>query len=152
MVNIHVECLPDETLLKKLGVTRKSITHHTGKSRVFAELKKNSNEIGMVDEDPGSPTTEYQKKLKLIDEQYGIKLYIDNKGNRVLILKIKLEDWIIAICKSAGIKMANFGLPEDPNKLHDIINQRIQKFEKLIDHLLKTKNVPILKLKEWISN
>ena len=30
MKNIHVECLPDEYLVKKLGFTRKSITHHQG--------------------------------------------------------------------------------------------------------------------------
>jgi hypothetical protein len=62
-----------------------------------------------------------------------------------------LEDWIIYICKKAGIKLADFGLPEKPNDLHDVINQRINKFENLIDHLKDNKNAEINQLKDWLN-
>ncbi len=61
MKPIHVECLPDEALVKKLGFTRKMVTHHAGKSRVFTNLKSVVNHLAMVDEDPGSPKSSYEK-------------------------------------------------------------------------------------------
>ena len=35
---VHVECKPDELLVSKLGVQKKQITHHQGKTRVFHAL------------------------------------------------------------------------------------------------------------------
>src|SRR5438445_5527673 len=99
-MTVHVECLPDETLVKKLGFTRKQIIHHTGKSRVFADLKLKSNQIAMVDEDPGQSKTSYETKLVFKEEANGIKYYLDpEKNNKVFVLKVKLEDWILASCK-----------------------------------------------------
>ncbi|RXK83816.1 hypothetical protein [Filimonas effusa] len=84
---IHVECLPDETLLKKLGFTRKQIKHHFGKSRVFADLSKKGSQLALVDEDPGQAQPPYQKKLSLNIEKYGIRCYLDaQNNNRVLEL------------------------------------------------------------------
>ncbi len=101
---VHVECLPDEALIKKLGFTRKAVKHHGGKSRVFRKLKSVRNQLGMVDEDPGSAKSDYEQELILIHETFGIKLFSDKSGNKILVLKGKLEDWIISICKNAGIK------------------------------------------------
>ena len=153
MATVHVECRPDEALVKKLGITNKKmvITHHYGKSRVFHKLTKTKNEIGMVDEDPGSAKTQYERNLKFIEEVYGIKRYSDKQGNKVLVLKVKLEDWIIAICKTAKIDITKFGLPNNPNELHDVIINRINNFEKLIDHLKKNNNPSINKLQSWLN-
>jgi hypothetical protein len=137
---IHVECLPDETLVKKLGITRKMVHHHAGKSRVFNKLKTTSGDTAMVDEDPGSIKTDYENQLTFIQESFGIKLYKDKRGNKILILKIKLEDWIIAACKVAKVNISDFGLSDRPNDLHEMINQRLSSFEKLIDYLKETNN------------
>jgi hypothetical protein len=151
MKQVHVECLPDEALIKMLGFTRKSVTHHSGKSRVFSRLKLVSNQLAMVDEDTGSAKTEYERKLVLVNEVQGIKLYSDKSGNKIIVLKGKLEDWVIAICKRAEIKLSEFGLPEKPNDLHSVINQRINKLEKLIEYLLKNRNTEVTQLKDWLS-
>jgi hypothetical protein len=151
MKQVHVECLPDEALIKRLGFTRKSVIHHAGKSRVFKKLESLTNQLGMVDEDPGSVKTSYEKNLVFVEESQGIKLYQDEAGNKVVILKIKLEDWIISQCRTSGINMRNFGLPDKPNDLHDVINQRIIQFEKLIDHLLENNNAGIVQLKNWLN-
>ena len=66
MSDVHVECKPDETLVRKLGVSRKSVTHHQGKSKVFALLKKNKDQLAMVDEDPMSTKTTYERSFQLI--------------------------------------------------------------------------------------
>ena len=47
MIIIHVECLPDEALLKKLGFSRKEVEHHGGKSKVFNYISKNENQYAV---------------------------------------------------------------------------------------------------------
>ena len=151
MKQVHVECLPDEKLVTKLGHTRKFITHHQGKSRIFSTLRKNKNLIAIVDEDPGSTKTRYEESLNFREEFEGIRYFTDTSGNIVLILKGKLEDWIIAACKKQKIDIGKHGLPEKPNDLHDVIHHRLDNFGKLIDELMKEKNPAVLKLKSWLN-
>ena len=151
MKKLHVECLPDETLAKKLGFTSRLITHHTGKSRVFHRLKSSTNELAMVDEDPGSAKTSYESNLQFQQELNGIKQYADNSGNKVLVLKGKLEDWILSICKAENIKPESFNLPNKPSELHEVINQRLRSFEKLLDALMQNPNSSIHKLRKLLE-
>ena len=151
MKQVHVECKPDEQLVSKLGPTRKFITHHQGKSKLFNTLRKNKGLLAMVDEDPGSIKTRYEASLKLKEEFEGIKYYTDASGNIVLILKGKLEDWIIMACKKQKISILQYGLPEKPNDLHDVILHKLPNFSRLIDNLIKVKNPAILKLRAWLK-
>ena len=151
MKTVHVECLPDKLLISKLGFTRKFIDHHPGKSRVFHALSKNKGLLAMVDEDPGSVKTKYEKSLHFKEEFEGIKYFYDNSGNKVFILKGKLEDWIICVCKKQKVNLTNFGLPNKPNDLHDVINYKLQNFSRLIDELIKLRSPAIIKLKAWLK-
>jgi hypothetical protein len=151
MKQVHVECKPDELIVSKLGFSKKLITHHQGKSKVFHKLSKSRSILAMVDEDPGSSKTSYEKALLLIKVKHGIKYYSDKSENKVLILSGKLEDWIIALCNSAKIRPSDFGLPSKPNDLHNVINQRLDKFEKLTDELIRQKNPAIIQLKFWLQ-
>ena len=151
MRDLHVECKPDEALVKKLGYTSKTITHHSGKAKVFGKLKKSTSLIAMVDEDPGSPQSSYEKDLIFIEEVQGIKVYKDNMGNKIVVLKVKLEDWIINACKQSNIDISKFNLPIKANDLHSIINSKLPSFEKLISKLLSNNNPSILKLKEILN-
>lgn len=149
MKEVHVECFPDEVLVKKLGIARKQITHHSGKSRVFAKLKTSKLQIALVDEDPGSAKCGYENSLIFVSKEFGISEWKDKSGNKVLVLKGKLEDWIITTCKAAKIDIQkDFGLPTKPNVLHEVINDRIGNFEKLIDYLLEKENTGIQQLKD----
>jgi len=147
MKNIHVECLPDELLVRKIGFTRRYITHHQGKSRIFHALCKNSNQLALVDEDPGSPKTSYEKSLKFNMEAEGIKCYSDNTGNKIFYISGKLEEWIINICSKEEIKLLGLVFPVTSDDLHDQINQKLDKFDKLLSELLKNKNRAIEKLR-----
>lgn len=151
MKTVHVECLPDELLVTKLGIAKKAVFHHSGKSRVFHKIQTGSNQLALVDEDPGSPKSRYEKNLKFVEETNGIKCFSDNSGNKVYILKGKLEDWIINACKQNKIKLSSFNLPEKPNDLHDVIIPRLKNFNKLISKLLASKNPAVLKLKTLIK-
>lgn len=150
MKKVLVECLPDKLLISKLGYTRKMIVHHQGKSRVFHALSKNKGLLAMVDEDPGSVITKYEKSLHFKEEFEGIKYYNDKSGNKVFILKDKLENWIILVCKQQKVNLTDFRLPNKPNDLHDVINYKLQAFSRLIDELIKQKSPAILKLRAWL--
>lgn len=148
---IHVECIPDETLLKKLGYTKKQIQHHAGKTRVLAHISHNRNQLAMVDEDPSSVPNPYERELQLKDEILGIKYCIDKRlNNKVLVLKPKLEDWIIYACRKSNIDINNYGLPAKGNGLHGIINNRLSAYERLLDDLLKKENECLVQLKNWL--
>jgi hypothetical protein len=152
MKEVHVECLPDEALVKKLGISKKQITHHSGKSRVFAKMKVSKKQIALVDEDPDSAKCSYEQGLNRISESFGIIEWKDKSDNRILVLKGKLEDWIIGTCKAAKVDLKkDFGLPDKPNDLHDVINTRMNNFEKLIGHLIKIENPAIILLKERLQ-
>ena len=150
MKKIYVECRPDELLISKLGFTRKMIVHRPGKSRVFYNLSKNKGLLAMVDEDPGSVKTRYEKSLHFKEEFEGIKYFYDKSGNKVFILKGKLEDWIIWVCKQQKVNLKDFGLPNKPNDLHDVINYKLKNFGRLIDALIKQRSPAVLKLKAWL--
>lgn len=145
--------LPDETLVKKLGFTKKQVSHHDGKPRVFTNISCKTNQIALVDEDPGSPPHKYEKQLKFQKELHGVKYFIDSKrNNKVFVLKVKLEDWIISVCKKSNVDITKYGLPDKSNALHDIINYRLVPFAKLLDDLLQNENVAISTLKKWLTN
>ena len=151
MKEIHVECKPDEVLVKKLGYTAKAITHHYGKAKVFDKLKKSTNLIAMVDEDPGSAKSTYEKELIFVEEVHGVKVYKDTSDNKIVVLKVKLEDWIINACKQSNIDISKFNLPVKANDLHSIINSKLSNFDKLINKLLSKNNPSILRLKESLN-
>jgi hypothetical protein len=133
MKKLHVECLPDETLAVALGVSKKSIIHHQGKSRVFASLIKKSNQLAIVDEDPKSVKSSFEKQLKFVEEKHGIKIYSDKNDNKILMLKEKLEDWILGSINQKGKIIKTYGLPENANQLHREINYKIPAFKKLLN-------------------
>lgn len=141
-----MECKPDEVLVQQLGFSKKYITHHSSKSRVFKKISEIKNELAMVDEDPRSVKTTYEKGLTLIKEEEGVKQYSDQSGNRIIVLEGKLEDWIISRCKKSKIDISKFGLPNNSSDLHDKINDRLPSFQKLIRHMLKVNNKAILHL------
>lgn len=149
---IHTECLPDETLLKKIGFTRKQIQHHQGKPRIMTLFSQRTNQLAMVDEDPGSVPHPYQAKLSLERHANGVLLFRDHTAlNTLIALRVKLEDWIIAACKQSGKKMSDYSLPANPTELHSVLNHRIPAFEKLIDDLLANRNSAISTLQEWTT-
>ncbi len=88
MSTVHLECKPDEVLVMKLGIPRKKIVHHDGKSRVYSALRKATNTIAIVDEDPDpnpeGPKYTYESELNFVEEKHGIKRYADNKRSNTV--------------------------------------------------------------------
>ncbi len=142
---IYVECLPDTTLAKSLsgGMT---VEHLHGKSRVCNKLMDNTNSKGMVDQDEKTQTHPYIKELiatgTINDLQNDeIIVYIDIiRHNTLVMLKPRLEEWIIKTTRIAGINMMNsYHLPDTAEELHLALSigdkEHINKFRMLIQKL-----------------
>jgi hypothetical protein len=130
---IYLECNPDKALISALGVSNKEIKHAFSKGNVCNQLAKHKNVKGVVDEDPASPQPSYVGKLKLHSHQQGIKFWHDDKNqNRLIMLCPRLEEWILKASQEAGINIQDYGLPNNANQIHHIINIRIENLKNLI--------------------
>lgn len=61
MKKVLVEGPPDLTLVRALGFTKKTSSKRDGKGEVCNTLKKNSNLLALIDEDPDSAPSAYLK-------------------------------------------------------------------------------------------
>lgn len=133
---IYLECNPDKVLVSALGISSKEIKHAYSKGNVCNTLVKNSNAIGLVNEDPSGSQPGYIKTLQHQAFQHGVKLLVDQRrGNRLIMLCPRLEEWIISAAKEAGINLIDYDLPEDAKQLHKIINLKQSSFNRFVDDI-----------------
>jgi len=148
---IFLECEPDKALVKGLGIPRKEIKHMFSKGNVCNRLEKTKNSKGLVDEDPLNPQPSYIGKLKFLSRGHGIKLLVDEKNqNYLIVLCPRLEDWVLNVAKQASIDVLTHGLPNDPNKLHEALNIKLDRFRDLIDKI-KQKSEMLKALEGFIK-
>lgn len=141
---IHVECLPDEVLVKSLGKTRKQVIHHNDKGRVCKFLEQSGSAQGMIDQDPASAQPTYLSRMQVSSFKHQVQLLTHaNLGNRMIVLCPRLEDWVITVCQQANVDISAFGLSNNPRQLHREITSRLHQFGLLLHHL-KEKQVPAL--------
>jgi len=153
MAEIALECNPDETLMKVLGYTRKMITHQSSKGEVINYLQRNPAAIGIVDDDPGSARPAYFSRFSLdTAERFGIESYqIAKLGTRLIVIKPRLEEWILKQAAVLKIDLKQHSLPPSGNELHKIINTRIPKFEGLLKQMLDRNSEALAHLKSLID-
>jgi len=145
-----VECKPDAVLIKSLTLTpRKNIEHAGNKSQLLKKLTAYyGNSKGIIDEDPGSIQPPHLQKFKEKQDltSYNLKiLHQKSKNNTLIILRPRLEDWILQAAQEADLDLRKYNLPNDPTKLHEQINIQIDKFQKLVKDLAKTNRLKKLK-------
>ena len=96
---IYVECKPDQLLVQMLtSWPNREIIHENDKYKVMKTLRRQRNGRAMVDEDPNSIPPAYLSKMQVSQEisNRGLRVLLDDsRGNRVVVLCPKLEDWII---------------------------------------------------------
>lgn len=133
---VYVECYADKALVNSLGIGEKKIVHAGGKSNVCKRLKRDTDSIGLVDEDPRSAQPSYIKSTQLHQEctSLNIKLWLDRKRrNRIIMLCPRLEEWIIKAVKDAGQKMGDFGVSNNPYVLHSELGIKPEKLRGIIN-------------------
>jgi hypothetical protein len=147
-----LECLPDETLARRLGCTRRSFQHLAGKSRICKRLAESESNTGLIDEDPNAVQPSYLYDLHLACEQHDIRVYQDHiRNHSVVVLRPRFEEWLIRTTEIARMKMSDFGLSSRGNDLHREINSRIPNLEKLLDKLIDQENQRLIYLKDSLG-
>ncbi len=103
--------------------------------------------LGWIDQDPTANHHPYYKAMcaKPVSDKLGLMYCYNNKrNNKLIIVKPKLEDWIIGIAHSKGINLEDYELSNDPDELHKLINFRISKFQELLHKLIKLRSPALL--------
>jgi len=145
-----VECKPDAILVQSLTATsRKNIQHAGNKSELLKKLTElYGNSKGIIDEDPWSIQPPHLQKFKekqdLVSFSFKI-LHQTSKNNILIMLRPRLEEWILEAAQEANINPTKYNLPNDPFKLHEQINIQIDKFQKLVKDLAKSNRLKELR-------
>lgn len=152
MIKVIVECKPDEILVQVLGLNRKEVRHQNNKGEVFNYFEKNDIKIAIIDEDPDSGQPNLLKTFKLVDDKFEIRKLIQaNTGKIILVIKPRLEEWVIYQCKKSGINPKDFHLPITAKELKKVINLRLERFRELLKELYKNENEGLIYLKNEIT-
>jgi len=147
-----VECSADEIVLRNLGVPKKQLLHFGGKYELVKKLKERTNDVGMVDEDPGKLQPQDMSSYRRTDSAEGLYLLTrqGRGGQRLVVVCPKLEDWLIDRAKSSGVRPEDFGLPNDPDRLHGIPRyEQKEGFCRFLAELIKRDKGMFL-LRRWV--
>lgn len=137
---ILVECKPDEVLIRALGVPHHRIRHCRGKGQVCRKLERAENTLGLLDEDPGSTQPARIRRQKPEEKlPYGLKIYRMG-GNQLVVLCPRLEEWVLEAAREAGLRASDFGLPEGGPDLHRVINERLDRLNRLVKAIQERKS------------
>ena len=91
-----------------------------------------------MDQDPDSVHPRYLKNIRLSGDLVsdGILVYVDDdRNNKLVVLKPKLEGWILRAAHDSGLNLHDYGLPTRPSTLHREINGKLDNFSRLLDDL-----------------
>lgn len=150
---IVVECYLDEYLVKLLGLPKRLIKHQHGKGKVMKFLREYGS-IGIVDEDPYSAQPKDLCYYEEIENSENIKL-LQRKGDQskhLIVISDNMEDWIAKRAKINNISMKEYGLPSDPDRMHNIPHiERKREFKAFLQNLVNIDDEIIL-LKTWLMD
>jgi hypothetical protein len=152
-----VECRPDAVLVISLtSASKKNIIHAGNKSELLKRLtERQTNSKGIIDEDPWSVQPPHLQKFEETQNLTNYKFKIlrhATKNNILIILRPRLEEWILEAANEVNVDVRTYNLPNDATTLHEQINIRIDKFQELVQDLKRKSNrMKVLKahLREW---
>jgi hypothetical protein len=143
-VRVCVECFADEAFVKALGSEKPA--HPRTKTRVVRYVRSHRNVIGLIDEDPGAARPPGLREYDTIQEKNDL-LLMEWREKRIVIIRPKLEDWILATAWAQDIDVRDpkYGLPDDPDALKKVINGRLDSIPVLLDDLMTSPRINTLK-------
>ena len=151
-MKIAVECYPDEAVLCALGVPRKQLVHEARKGEVFNWLKKTPGGLGVVDEDPDSAQPRDLISYQQVQVSQGLLLLArqGRSGQRLVVVRPRLEDWLIQRAKVCGIDPRQYQLPGSARELHGIPRyEQKDGFQRFLDEL-NGHDKGMSLLRQWI--
>ena len=133
---ILVECKPDKLLVVVLAnISRREVRHAGNKFDLMKKLEKLDGALGIIDEDPGKNQPKQLSEAMDISTESVLKSDLKlmrYRGNLVLVIRPRLEEWILKTMEELGISPKEFSIPKDPELLHATINYNLNKLEKLL--------------------
>jgi len=152
---IHLECDNDEALMLALGKTRRQLSHHAGKGRVSKALFESlsSNDLGLIDQDPGQPPPRYLREFQTEDQApaLGLTLYRHPRQQKRLIeIQPDLEPWLYLIGPTVGVKPSDHRLPDTHSGLHQNAKKHRQNLLNYLAACLAAQSPHLLKLASWL--
>jgi len=152
---IFVECNADETLVRQVTrISGREIHHAAGKGEVCNRLSKRQDCIGLVDEDPGSSQPRYIERCTVLEDlsREGLKVLQDQpNSNRLVVIRPKLEEWVLQAAHLSGLDMGKYSLPDNPRELHQAINANLAKFERVLRDLNEARSERIRELRRLLQ-
>jgi hypothetical protein len=151
-MSLYIECKADEALVLALGIPKREVEHAANRAGVCAQLARHNNVTGMVDEDPDSVPQSYMRSLPQESWEHSIRVLRDEeRGNWLIALSPRLEEWLVQTAKGVSLKMTDFGFESDNGvQLHGEINHRLGSLVQLVEALLKNKSQRILRLQSLL--
>jgi len=152
-----VECKPDTVLVYILTRTSKKNIEHVGnKTELLKRLVKSTDAKGIADEDPWAHQPPLLNRFEETQNQNlttcEIRIFHQKGRNNLLVMLCpRLEDWILKAANEANINLQHFGLPNNAEELHRLINIRTDNFEKLVENI-KDKSDRIKRLKNCLAS
>lgn len=135
-----VECYADEVFVKILTDKSVRIKHAFGKGNVCNQLSRSTNSVGLVDEDPKSSKSEYERLMLngiVKENQHVILCKHENQSNRLIILRPNLEEFLLRLSKINKVDLGDYNLPNDYKNLRDELNFRKVTRYKLFEDFLR---------------
>jgi hypothetical protein len=157
---IIVECYKDRQLMFRMGFIPDQVEHGYHKSGVLRRVGKSMRAVGIIDEDPQANQPEYLKKYKENRVIGKISLLIrkDDDGKRTIRRAIQIspyfEAWLYERAKQNKLSPEDFGLPDDPEVLHNRslrTGRNMANFLRFLSALNRARDSEIETIKQWIS-
>jgi hypothetical protein len=156
------ECFADTLLIETLIPTKIGYNHQTSCTKVEGQMKKGKLKdrfaVGVIDKDKRQ--VKYLDEFEVVDKVEGslILWRHTDKARHHYFIQIcpALEAWILNICKSEEIDLANFGLNNDLAAIAYYTKSQVRVEDKRIKNLFeeinrKDQNLSVRKLKYWIT-
>jgi hypothetical protein len=132
---ILVECNPDEYILTALAIPKSSIRHETGKGEILQKIKRGKANKALIDQDPNSNQPGELLNYVIVEEnEYTALLKDRDRQNSVVMVKPRLEEWLLQRAKANRIDPANFDLPREGNALHKMIHVEKKGSFRILSH------------------
>ena len=152
-LKVYTEGKADRSLIICLGVKNGSVQTGRYKKGVLKRVAEESDVLGLVDQDPLT-IQNYRKDMfdfQLIEKRHKIESYKHkHTESQLVVLCPDLESWILKASKNSKIEVTTYNLPGNSSTLHQIINNRLPNFERLIRELVTQKNPSILYLQSLL--
>ena len=152
---IHLECDNDEALVVALGRPIRQISHHAGKGRVSFALSKSphSNDIGLIDQDPGQPPPPYLRQYQVVEDKRDLGLTLSKhpgEGKHLIEIQPDLEPWLYALGRTVSIRPGDHHLPGRHSGLHQEAKRHRRHLIAYLQACQRAGSPHLAKLAEWV--